>query len=72
VTKATLIKEYLIGAGLQFQRFSPLSSKHEAWQHPARHGAGGAESSTSCSEGKQEETGILRQLGGSSLSPPPQ
>jgi len=40
--------QYLIGAGLQVQRFSPLSSWQEAWQHPGRHGAGeGAESSTS-------------------------
>jgi hypothetical protein len=35
---------HLIGAGLQVQRFSPLSSWWEAWQHPGRHGArGGAE-----------------------------
>jgi hypothetical protein len=34
------------GAGLQFQRFSPLSSRKETWQCPGRHGAGeGAESS---------------------------
>jgi hypothetical protein len=37
-------EKHLIWAGLEFQRFSPLSS----WQHPVRHGAGGkAESSTS-------------------------
>ena len=41
MAKATLIKEkHLIGAGLQFQRFSPLSSWQEAWQHAGRHGAG--------------------------------
>jgi hypothetical protein len=34
---------YLIGASLQFQRFSPLSSWQEAWQHPSRHGAGEGE-----------------------------
>ena len=35
----------LDGAGLQFQRFHPLSSWREAWQHAGRHGAGeGAES----------------------------
>jgi len=28
--------------------------KAEAWQHPGRHDAGGAESSTFCSEGKQK------------------
>jgi hypothetical protein len=32
-------EQYLIGAGLQFQRLSPLSSWLEAWQHPSRHGA---------------------------------
>ena len=38
---------HLIGAGLQVQRFSPLSSWWEAWQHPGRHGAGRVKSSTS-------------------------
>ena len=38
----------LIGAGLQFQRFSPLSSWQETWQSAGRHGAGErAESSAS-------------------------
>jgi hypothetical protein len=32
--------QYLIGAGLQVQWFSPLSSWLEAWQCPGRHGAG--------------------------------
>ena len=39
--------KHLIGAGLQFQRFSPLSSWWETWQLPGRLGAGGAENSTS-------------------------
>jgi hypothetical protein len=30
MTKASLIKKYLIGAGLQVQRFSHLSSR---WEH---------------------------------------
>jgi hypothetical protein len=30
--------------------------KVEAWQHPGRHGAGGAESSTSSAEGSQGQT----------------
>jgi hypothetical protein len=35
--------KHLIGAGLEFQRFSPLSWP-EAWQHPGKCGAGeGAE-----------------------------
>jgi hypothetical protein len=40
-------QQHLIGAGLQVQRFSPLSSWKEAWQHAGRHGAEGAKSSTS-------------------------
>jgi hypothetical protein len=35
-------EEYLIEVGLQFQRFSPLSSLQEAWQCPGRYGAGRA------------------------------
>ena len=31
----------------------------DAWQHPDRHGAGGAKSSTSLSKGRQEKTGSL-------------
>jgi hypothetical protein len=46
--------QHLIGAGLLALRFSPLSSWQEAWQCLGRHGAGGAESSTSCSEDKQK------------------
>jgi hypothetical protein len=46
--------QHLIGAGLQVQRFSPLSS----WQHLGRHDAEGAESST-LSEGKNEKTDSL-------------
>jgi hypothetical protein len=39
--KATVVREqHLIGAGLQVQRFSPLSSWQEAWQHPGRHSTG--------------------------------
>jgi hypothetical protein len=43
--------QYLVGAGLQFQRFSPSSSWWEAWQHPGRHGSRGANISTSWSSG---------------------
>ena len=39
--------QHLIGAGLQFQRVSPLSSWQEAWQHAGRHDLGEDESSTS-------------------------
>ena len=48
--------QHLIGAGLQGLRSSSLSSWQEAWQCPGRHSTGGAERSTSCSKGKQENT----------------
>jgi len=55
--------QHLIGAGLQVQTFSPLSViKMGAWQHPGRHGAGSAESSTSSSEGCEGRL-ASRQLG---------
>ena len=38
--------KHYIGAGSQFQRFSPLSLQ-EAWQCTGRHGAVGAKSSVS-------------------------
>jgi hypothetical protein len=43
--------QHLTVAGLLVLRFSLLSSWQEAWQYPGRHGVGGAESSTSSSEG---------------------
>jgi hypothetical protein len=36
---STFFKKHLIGAGLQFQRFSPLSSWQGAWQMLAGAGA---------------------------------
>jgi hypothetical protein len=48
--------QHVVRAGLLVLRFSPLSWQ-EAWQHPGRYGTGGAEGSTSCSEGEQEMTG---------------
>jgi hypothetical protein len=50
MTKATLIRTtfnwvWLTGSEVQF-----IIIKAGAWQHPGRHGAGGAESSTSSSE----------------------
>jgi hypothetical protein len=47
--------QYVIGAGIEFQGFNPLSLWQETWQHPGRNDNGGTESSTSCSEGKQED-----------------
>jgi hypothetical protein len=54
VTKATLIRtafnwSWLIGLEVQF-----IIIKVGAWQRLGRHGAGRAEGSTSCSEGKQK------------------
>jgi hypothetical protein len=46
--------QHSIKADLQVQRFSPLLSWQEAWQAAGRRGAGGTESSTSHSEGKQK------------------
>jgi hypothetical protein len=43
---------WLAGSG-----FQSIVIKVEAWQHPGRHGAGGAEASTSSSEGSQEQAG---------------
>jgi hypothetical protein len=48
---------HLIGPGLQFQMFSPLSSWQKAWQYAGRHSAReGAESYTS------RDTGSIRRL----------
>lgn len=54
------LKRHLIGAGLQFQRFSPLLSWQEAWWPAGRRGAGEkAERSTPWSAGHREETTTL-------------
>jgi len=53
--------KHLTGAGLQFQRFGPLSLWQEGWLHTGRHGAGDvAESSTCRSPGsrKREPLGL--------------
>ena len=55
-SRQLLERKHLIGAGLQFQRFSPLSSQWEAWQCAGRLGAGeGAESSISPFKCSQKE-----------------
>jgi hypothetical protein len=40
VTSLIKKKQHLIGAGLQFQRFSSLSSWQEAWHSAGKHGVG--------------------------------
>jgi hypothetical protein len=60
--------KHLIGAGLQFQRFSSLSSWWEAWQSAGRHSAReGAESSTS--KGRQERLSSRQQKEGLKAHP---
>jgi hypothetical protein len=55
-TKATFIKTIFNWAWLTGSEVQSIFIKAEAWQHQGKHGAGGTESSTSCSKGKQENT----------------
>jgi hypothetical protein len=55
MTKATLIRTTFNWGWLTGSEVQSII-RQKAWQHPGRHGAGGAERSTSCSEGKQEKT----------------
>jgi hypothetical protein len=52
--------KHLIGAGLQFQRFSPLSCQ-EAWWHTGRHNAGEVVD-TSTLIGRQEQERLTLSL----------
>jgi hypothetical protein len=36
----TYKRKHLVGAGLQFQKFGPLSSWHRAWLNTGTHGVG--------------------------------
>jgi hypothetical protein len=56
MTKATLIRTTFNWGWLTGSEVQSIIIKAEAWQCPGRHGAGGAESSTSSPEGKQEQT----------------
>jgi hypothetical protein len=51
MTKATLIKTTFNWGWLTDSEVQSIAIKVEAWQHPGRHGAGEAESSTSSSKG---------------------
>jgi hypothetical protein len=51
MTKASLIRTTFSWSWLTGSEVQSIIIKAEAWQHPGRHGAGGAESSTSSSEG---------------------
>jgi hypothetical protein len=69
MTKATLRRTTFNWAWLTGSEAQSIIIMMGAWQHPGRHGAGEAESSTSSSEGKQEKTGFCRQPGENSQSP---
>jgi hypothetical protein len=51
MTKATLKRTTFISGWLTGSEVQSIVIKVGAWQHPDRHDAGGAESSTSLSEG---------------------
>jgi hypothetical protein len=72
MAKASLIRTTLNWVWLTGSEVQSIVIKAGAWQCPGRHSAGGAESSTSYSEGKQKNIGILEQLGGRSYSSSPQ
>jgi hypothetical protein len=58
MTKTTLIRATFNWSWLTGSEVQSLIIKAGTWQHPGRHGAGGAKSSTSSCEGKQEKTGF--------------
>jgi hypothetical protein len=51
MTKATLIRTTFNWGWLSGSEVQSIIIKVGVWQHPGRHGAGGAENSTSLSEG---------------------
>jgi hypothetical protein len=51
MTKATLIRTTFNWSSLTGLEVHSIIIKAGTWQHPGRHGAGGAESSISSSEG---------------------
>jgi hypothetical protein len=58
MTKATLIRTTFNWGWLRDLEFQSIIIKAVTWQNPGRLGVGETESFTSCSEGKQEETGF--------------
>jgi len=57
-TPATLVRTPFNWGWLTGSEVQSIIIKVGTWQHPGRHGAGGAESSASSSEGRQEKTGF--------------
>ena len=58
MNKTTLIRTTFNWGWLTGSEVQSIIFMAGTWQHPGRHAAGGAESSTSCSEGCQEKTGF--------------
>jgi hypothetical protein len=58
MTKATLIWATFNWGWLVCSEVQSIIIKMGAWHHPGRYGIGGAESSTSSSEGCQQNTGF--------------
>ena len=58
MTKVALIRTIFNWGWLTGSEVQSSVIKVGAWQHPGRHGAGGAESSTSSSEGCWQKTGF--------------
>ena len=58
MTKASLIRTTLNWSWLTDLEVQSIIIKAGTWQHPGRHGAGGAEGSTSSSEVCKEKTGF--------------
>jgi hypothetical protein len=59
LTKPTLIRTTFNWHWLTGSEVQSIIIKAGAWQNSDRHGAGGAESSTSSSEGQLEKIGFL-------------
>jgi len=58
MTKATLERTTFNWGWLTGSEVWSTIIKAETWQHPGRHGMERTESSTSCTEGRQEKTGF--------------
>jgi hypothetical protein len=58
MTKATLIRTTFNWGWLTGSKVQSITIKEGAWQDPGRYGAGGAEKSTSSSEGCLKKTGF--------------
>jgi hypothetical protein len=58
MTKATLIRTTFNWGWLTSSEVQSIIIKGGAWQHTGRLGAGGAERSTPCSKGIQEQAGF--------------